>query len=49
VNAGGRAANASMAGRGATPMVPKNGPVNGMTTPGAISAVLAWRLIGMIR
>ena len=38
-----------MEGRGATPMVPKNGRVTGTTTPGAISAVLAWRSIRMMR
>ena len=38
-----------IAGSGATPIVPKNGCVSGMTTPGAISAVFASRLIGMTR
>ena len=38
-----------IAGSGASPMVPKNGLSTGTTTPFATSAVLAVRLIGMIR
>jgi hypothetical protein len=38
-----------IAGRGATPMTPKNGRVTGTTTPGATVAVFVWRSIRMMR